>query len=70
MCHQPNRSRQTSDDLVLIFLIRTNYSLSCLQVCSMTDAICLPGTALVPFAHNIISSANVSPGHQLDRKKS
>ena len=36
----------------------------------MTDAICLPGTTLVPFAHNIISSANVPPGHQLDRKKS
>ena len=36
----------------------------------MTDAICLPGTALVSFAHNVISSANVPPGHQLDRKKS
>ena len=36
----------------LLFLIRTNYSLSCLQPRSMTDAICLPDTTPVPFAHN------------------
>ena len=36
----------------------------------MTDAICLPGTAPVPFAHNVICSVDVPPGHQRDRKKS
>ena len=36
----------------LLFLILTNHSLSCLQPCSMTDALCLPDTTLAPFAHN------------------
>ena len=35
---------------------------------SMTDAFCLPGTALVPFCLNTVISVNVSPGHQRDRK--
>ena len=52
------------------FLILTNFSWSCLQPCSMTDAIRLPGTAPVPFAHNVICSVDVPPGHQRDRKKS
>ena len=36
----------------------------------MTDAICLPGTAPVPFVHNVICSVDVPPGHQRERKKS
>ena len=36
----------------------------------MTDAICLPGTAPVPFVHNVICSVDVPPGHQRDGKKS
>ena len=34
---------------------------------SLTDAFCLSGTALVPFAH---SNINVPPGHQRDKKMS
>ena len=36
---------------------------------SFTDAFCLSGAALVPFAQLIIS-VNVPPGHQRDQKMS